>query len=257
MDKWDIPQKMSVESQLKAGVRFMDVRVATGPFLNQPSITHNYKYQDFEKLIKKTVNFLRGHPNEVVVLRLKEGKKDSNYYGLKVRWTVNWRKVDKVLKNPRYATNVYSSHLNPLTRSLANLKGKIIICQERSGMSTLNRMKCAGSWSKTNTNEPSKLSSKITSWVNGLPSYSTSKFYFLEAICTPAASDIKYSLGLIGGCKRSGNKALYKYKSMEDLAKECNYKVHKWLKSNSVSKVNAVMTDFVNTKILNLIIGKN
>ena len=257
MDKWDIPQTMSVSNQLKAGVRFMDVRIATGPFLRQPSITHNYKYQDFEKLIKDAVNFLKRHRNEVIVLRLKEGKKDTNYYGFKFSWRVNWRKVDSVLKNWRYSRYVYSSRLNPLKRRLSNLRGKIIICQQRYGMSALNRMICEGSWARTNTNNPNSLYSKMTSWVNGLPNHSTSRFYFLEAICTAKTSDIKYSLGLFSGCKRSGNRALYKYKSLKDLAKECNYKVYQWLRSHSFHKVNTVMTDFVNPQIINYIIARN
>ena len=29
LDKWDIPQWMSVAEQLKAGIRFYDVRIAT------------------------------------------------------------------------------------------------------------------------------------------------------------------------------------------------------------------------------------
>eukprot|EP00794_Sanderia_malayensis_P018526 gene18526-20385_t len=257
MDKWDIPQTMSIANQLKAGIRFFDVRVATGPFLRQPSITHNYKYQEFEKLIKKTVNFLKYHRNELVVIRLKEGRKKTNYYGFKFSWKTDWTKVDKVLNNWRYASYVYRGSSNALASKVSSLRGKIIICQEGTGKSSLKRLRCDGSWSTTNTNSPTKLYSKMTSWTNARPTYSLSRFYFLEAICTMTGTDIQNSIWLISKCKRSGNKALYKYKSIKDLATECNYQVYQWISSHSISKLNAIMTDFVNPKTINLIISKN
>eukprot|EP00794_Sanderia_malayensis_P015738 gene15738-17323_t len=257
MDKWDIPQTMSIASQLKAGIRFFDVRVATGPLLRQPSITHNYKYQDFEKLIKKTVYFLKYHRNELVVIRLKEGKRNTNYYGVKFSWKTDWRKVDKVLNSWRYASYVYRDSSNALASRVSSLRGKIIICQEGTGKSSLQRLRCDGSWSTTNTNSPKKLYSKMTSWTNARPPNSLSRFYFLEAICTMTGTDIQNSMPLISKCKRSGNKALYKYKSIKDLATECNYQVYQWISSHSISKLNAIMTDFVNPKIINLIISKN
>ena len=233
----------------------MDIRLATGPFLRKPSITHNYKYQDFFFLVRDTVRFLQRHKNEVVVMRLKEGKKDTNYYGIKFSWRVNWRKVDRVLS--RYPSYVYSSKQNPLSKRVSDLRGKIIICQEASTRkSTYYRVLCQGSWSRTNTNNPVQLKTKMTHWLNRLPSHSTSKFYFLEAICTPKGSDITNAINPFN-CKRSGNRRLYEPKSLEDLAKECNYQVYQWLRGKSVKKINAMMIDFANPQILNLIIAKN
>ena len=253
-DKWDIPQNMSVADQLKAGVRFMDIRLATTPLLKQPSITHNYKYQDFEFLVKDTVNFLKVHKNEVVVIRLKEGKKGAIYYGYTFDWEATWSEVDRVLG--KYSSYIYSSRKNPLKKKVKHLRGKIIICQESiTPKSTYKRFTCEGSWSSTNTNDPVKLKGKMTDWLNSLP-ISTSKFHFLEAICTPAASDVENALNPIN-CKSNGNRLLYEPKSLEDMAKECNYEVYEWLKSRSIYKAEAVMIDFVNPTILDLIIAKN
>ena len=231
---------MSVANQLKAGVRFMDVRVATGPFLRQPSIVHFFKYQDFQKLIITIVKFLKKHKNEVVIIRLKKGG------GI---WQVNWKHVDSVLKN--YAEYIYTKW-SPMRKRLSELGGKIIICQEGSG-SSFKKLTCKGSWSTTHTNNPAKLPAKMTKWLK--LKKKTWKFNYLEAICTAKAVDV------IGhGCKRDGDKALYRFRSIKEMATECNYKVYQWLKENKhdvSKKVNSVMTDFVNPKIMNYIINRN
>ena len=188
-------------------------------------------------------------------MRLKGGKKDTIYYGVKFDWRVDWRKVDRVLR--RYSSYIYTASQNPLTKKISDLRGKILICQESStSKSTYYRVLCEGSWGTTNTNNPVQLKRKMTTWLNSLPSHSTSKFYFLEAICTPTVSDIGNPIHPFN-CKRTGNRALYEPKSIEDMVKECNYQVHEWLRSKSLSKVNAMMIDFVNPSILNLIIAKN
>ena len=233
---------MSVANQLKAGVRFMDVRVATGPFLRQPSIVHAFKYQDFQTLIVSIVNFLQKHQNEVVIIRLKKGD------GIIPKWSINWKHVDSVLQN--YASYMYTKF--PMRKKLSTLGGKIIICQEGSG-SSFKKLTCKGSWVTTHTNNPAKLPSKMTEWLNLQEKSNT--FSYLEAICTAKSVDVFGT-----GCKRDGDKALYRFHDIEEMASECNYEVYQWLKQNrnNVSKrVNSVMTDFVNPDILNHIIDSN
>ena len=235
---------MSVANQLKAGIRFMDVRVATGPWLRQPFIVHVFKYQHFQKLIISIVNFLKKHQSEVVIIRLKKGD------GIFPMWSVNWKHVDSVLQN--YADYMYRNSSSPMGKELSELGGKIIICQEGSGSSFKN-LTCKGSWSTTNTNNPAKLPSTMTNWLKSLNN--SMDFNYLEAICTARTVDV------IGtGCKRDGDKALYRFHSIKEMASECNYKVYQWLKENKhdvSNKLNSVMTDFVNPTILNYIIDSN
>ena len=234
---------MSVANQLKVGVRFMDVRVATGPFFQQPYVVHAFKYQELRALIRSIVNFLKKHQSEVVVIRLKKGD------GIFPKWIVNWRKVDSVLQN--YADFIYGSP--PMERKLSDLGGKIIICQDGSG-SSFEKLTCKGSWVTTHTNNPAKLTSKMTKWLKSQKKPWT-KFHYLEAICTAEKGDI---LGV--GCKRDGTKALYRFHSIKEMASECNYKVYNWLKDKKKTvseKVNAVMMDFANPKIMNYIINMN
>ena len=234
---------MSVASQLKAGVRFMDVRVATGPELHKPYVVHTFKYQDLQKVIISIVNFLKKHQSEVVIIRLKKGD------GFAPKWEVNWKDVDSVLQN--YENFLYTEKRSPMWQKLSKLGGKIIICQE-SKKSSFKTLTCKGSWVSTHTNNPDKLPNKMTEWLKKWKS--STKFNYLEAICTAETVDV---FGV--GCKRDGDKALERFHSIKEMASACNSKIYKWLKENKIvsEKVNSVMTDFVNPKILNYIINSN
>ena len=239
---------MSVADQLKAGVRFMDIRVATAPSLSQPTIVHTFKYKSFESLLRAVVAFLKKHQSEVVVVRL------INPHGILVKWSVNWSKVDGILEE--YAKYIHMKG-NPMELKLSELGGKIIICQD-SSKSDFKTLKCLGSFSKTNTNKPSELPSKMTKWLKS-QKRQLKTFRFLEAICTLDKSDVTSSI--IGtNCKRDGKQLLKSYTSLKQLAADCNYKVYNWLKKNKKNvskKLNSVMTDFVNPKIMNYIINSN
>ena len=240
---------MSVADQLGAGVRFMDVRIATSPSLSQPTIVRTFKYNSFEGLIRAVVKFLKTHQSEVVVLRLEAP------HGKQLKWCLSWHKVDRILED--YAKYIHMEG-NPMEMRLSELGGKMIICQERSN-SDFKTLKCLGSFSETTRNEPIELPSKMRRWLKA-QKRQLKTFRFLEATCTPDQTDVITSSVPGFKCKYDGKQLLKSYTSLKQLAADCNYKVYNWLKKNRqyVSKnLNSVMTDFVNPKIMNYIVNSN
>ncbi|KAM7384394.1 hypothetical protein PAMA_011648 [Pampus argenteus] len=114
-------QSWSLGSQLRAGVRFLDIRVRH--VKGNLTLHHGVSYQraHFGQVLEGVVDFLHEYPNETVLMRLREEFSETgDIYGAVVDYI------------HRYATwdVLWHSRLVP---TMGEARGKLIILQEFSG----------------------------------------------------------------------------------------------------------------------------
>ncbi|XP_068603632.1 1-phosphatidylinositol phosphodiesterase [Brachionichthys hirsutus] len=114
-------QSWSLASQLRAGVRFLDIRVRH--VRGNLTIHHGVSYQraHFGQVLEGVVDFLREYPSETVLMRIKETFSETHdIYGAV---------VDYIHRHAQWDL-LWHSRLVP---AMAEARGKIIILQDFSG----------------------------------------------------------------------------------------------------------------------------
>lgn len=114
-------QTWSLASQLRAGVRFLDIRVRH--VQGNLTIHHGVSYQraHFGHVLEGVANFLREYPSETVLMRLREEFSETgDIYGAVVDYIHRYAHWDLL----------WHSRLVP---TMAEARGKLIVLQEFSG----------------------------------------------------------------------------------------------------------------------------
>jgi 1-phosphatidylinositol phosphodiesterase len=114
-------QSMALRFQLESGIRVLDVRCAIVG--NSFNIYHGdyYQKENFAGVLNRVVAFLRAHPRETVLMRVKEEKT-----GLPVKFEEIFR--DTYWNNKDYKDFMWKGQqLNP---TLGEIRGKIVILQD-------------------------------------------------------------------------------------------------------------------------------
>lgn len=114
-------QSWSLASQLRAGIRFLDIRVrhVTGNL----TIHHGVSYQraHFGHVLEGVAEFLQGYPNETVLMRIREELSETyNIYGPVVDYIHRYAHWDLL----------WHSRLVP---TMGEARGKLIILQDFRG----------------------------------------------------------------------------------------------------------------------------
>ncbi|XP_012730757.2 1-phosphatidylinositol phosphodiesterase isoform X1 [Fundulus heteroclitus] len=114
-------QTWSLASQLRAGVRFLDVRVR---YVNGNLTIHHgvsYQWAHFGHVLEGVVDFLHEYPSETVLMRVKEEfSETNNIYGAVVDFIHRYA----------YWDLLWHSRLVP---TMGEARGKLIILQDFSG----------------------------------------------------------------------------------------------------------------------------
>ncbi|XP_061597778.1 1-phosphatidylinositol phosphodiesterase isoform X2 [Cololabis saira] len=114
-------QTWSLASQLRAGVRFLDIRVRH--INGNLTIHHGVSYQraHFGQVLEGVVDFLHSYPSETVLMRLREElSTTNNIYGTVVEFIHRYARWDLL----------WHSRLVP---TMGQARGKLIILQEFTG----------------------------------------------------------------------------------------------------------------------------
>lgn len=114
-------QTWSLASQLRAGVRFLDVRVRH--FKGNLTIHHGVSYQwaHFGHVLEGVADFLREYPSETVLMRVKEEYSETyDIYGAVVDYVHRYANWDLL----------WHSRLVP---TMGEARGKLIVLQDFSG----------------------------------------------------------------------------------------------------------------------------
>ncbi|XP_069698343.1 PI-PLC X domain-containing protein 3 isoform X1 [Periplaneta americana] len=67
---WSVTQRASVSEQLRAGIRYLDLRLATRPGFKQVYFVHGQYGMDVETILREVDAFLGDHEGEIVILDL-------------------------------------------------------------------------------------------------------------------------------------------------------------------------------------------
>lgn len=114
-------QTWSLASQLRAGIRFLDIRLRH--VKGNLTLHHGVSYQrgHFGHVLEGVVDFLREYPSETVLMRIKEEFSETNdIYGAVVDYIHRYADWDLL----------WHSRLVP---TMAEARGKIIVLQQFSG----------------------------------------------------------------------------------------------------------------------------
>ncbi|AFQ30654.1 phosphatidylinositol phosphodiesterase [Bacillus thuringiensis serovar israelensis] len=118
-------QTMNLSQQLNSGIRYVDMRVKR--VKDSFAMHHGIVYQKamFEDVLKETIQFLRDHPKETILMRLKEDTDPENR-------SLSFEQIFKNYKdrNASYFWNpnsVSSSERN--NPKLGDVRGKIVLLQ--------------------------------------------------------------------------------------------------------------------------------
>uniref|UniRef100_W5MR46 Si:dkey-152b24.8 n=1 Tax=Lepisosteus oculatus TaxID=7918 RepID=W5MR46_LEPOC len=119
-----ICQSWTLDKQLQAGIRFLDVRIQCFPLCGDPVICHGItpQFDWFSNVVKVVMNFLQAHKKETVVMRLKAELCETGVNTLV--------KVKNMLNNNGAAGALWESTDVPKMRQV---RGKLVILQEFSG----------------------------------------------------------------------------------------------------------------------------
>ncbi|KAM3596070.1 uncharacterized protein V6R79_007716 [Siganus canaliculatus] len=114
-------QTWTLASQLRAGIRFLDIRVR---HVNGNLTIHHgvsYQWAHFGQVLEGVVDFLQEYPTETVLMRLKEEFSETNdIYGIVVDFIQRYAQWDLL----------WHSRLVP---TMGEARGKLIVMQEFSG----------------------------------------------------------------------------------------------------------------------------
>ncbi|XP_042632304.1 1-phosphatidylinositol phosphodiesterase-like isoform X1 [Cyprinus carpio] len=140
----------SLALQLRAGIRFLDIRVrhAKGNLTIHHGIS--YQYAHFGDVLMDVVAFLREFPSETVLMRLKEELSNTqNIYGAVVRYINEYAHWDLL----------WHSHEMP---SMGEARGKLIVLQDFTGPDLgirYNSLDIADDW-KVSSLQPGEVEKK-------------------------------------------------------------------------------------------------
>uniref|UniRef100_UPI00358DECE8 1-phosphatidylinositol phosphodiesterase-like n=1 Tax=Myxine glutinosa TaxID=7769 RepID=UPI00358DECE8 len=117
-------QSWSLKQQLEAGVRFLDIRARH--YTNDLPIHHEYYYQHatFRNVLQETMDFLKRHPREVMIMRLREE------YTSKRNTETMHDTVTRYLQLFAQRDRVWQGHRVP---TVGEARGKLIILQNFNG----------------------------------------------------------------------------------------------------------------------------
>ncbi|VEU71174.1 hypothetical protein [Mycoplasmopsis glycophila] len=120
---WAKTVEWDFNKQLKAGIRFFDLRLASNMWFYHGSICST---SEFAPVMNLFANFLKAHPGETLIIRLKAENEnlDRMSDSAKKDWT---NKIMKVLSSSNVAPHVYSNPTNGpfLNPTLNELRGKM------------------------------------------------------------------------------------------------------------------------------------
>jgi 1-phosphatidylinositol phosphodiesterase len=130
-------QSMQLHAQLNAGIRALDIRLATARDTAPPApyylrCMHGFVDQkvNFDEVLDDIVAFLRNHPNETVLMRIKnEGRTGAPNYDDEVAFT---DVLQQYLENPDYAPYFWWSNGNAQPK-LSDVRGKIVVLRNWGG----------------------------------------------------------------------------------------------------------------------------
>ncbi|CAL4152052.1 unnamed protein product [Meganyctiphanes norvegica] len=115
-------QSLRLPDQLRAGVRFLDIRLRNQP---QLPVYHGIVNQniEFDQVLEACIDFLKEYPSEVILMRIKEEYHCSD--GCEVEWInrVHRKILDKIKWFRNGKSIVWSHKLADLT--IGELRGKI------------------------------------------------------------------------------------------------------------------------------------
>ena len=117
-------QSMALRFQLESGIRVLDIRCAIAG--NSFNIYHGNIYQEenFDGILKTVVAFLKAHPRETVLMRVKEENTDDP------------GRFEEIFRNTYWNDDKYKAHLwntwegTPTNPTLGEMRGKIVILQD-------------------------------------------------------------------------------------------------------------------------------
>ncbi|MGE0993346.1 phosphatidylinositol-specific phospholipase C [Bacillus sp. GMa5/2] len=116
-------QSMPLDTQLKAGIRYVDIRLK--PINNKLDVYHGSQYQhtNFDTVMDTTINFLKSNPSEVILMRVKDESEgtEKNKELFKTIFANYWNKSEY---------NTYFSKSHTTKPKLGDVRGKIVILQD-------------------------------------------------------------------------------------------------------------------------------
>jgi len=116
-------QSMGLNFQLESGIRALDIRCAIEG--NGFDIYHGGIYQkaNFDDVLTAVVNFLKKHPSETVLMRVKQERTDQPG-----RFFEIFR--DKYWNHPNYKDYMWNIPTRSQNPTLGEMRGKIVILQD-------------------------------------------------------------------------------------------------------------------------------
>lgn len=113
-------QSLSLENQLIAGIRYLDIRLMHDR--NKFSIYHGIVYTgyDFDDVLTKTKAFLRKNPEETIVMRVKQEKTSASDEEMKKLFDTYYNRYSDLFWKPGQSSN----RNNP---TMGELRGKILL----------------------------------------------------------------------------------------------------------------------------------
>jgi 1-phosphatidylinositol phosphodiesterase len=120
---WVKCQSWSIEDQLKAGIRYLDIRVRrTGESF---TIYHGRydQHQDFDDVMKTITGFLSAHPSETILMRVKRETKITGE-GKTFSWIWDHYMWDA---DHRYAEYLWKSGEGKRIPNIGSIRGKIVV----------------------------------------------------------------------------------------------------------------------------------
>jgi 1-phosphatidylinositol phosphodiesterase len=114
-------QSMALRFQLESGIRVLDVRCAIVG--NSFNIYHGNIYQEenFDGVLKTVVDFLKDHPRETILMRVKQEKTDLP------------GKFEEIFRDTYWNNKAYKDYMwrgQVLNPTLGEMRGKIVVLQD-------------------------------------------------------------------------------------------------------------------------------
>lgn len=122
-------QSLSLEKQLEAGIRFIDIRCRD--YGDALPIHHGLKFQHhfFTPVVKDVVNFLTANPSEGILMSIKKEYKEEGKHKVDFATRV-YNTLLSVAGEERFIDPLYQ---DPGTLTMGQLRGKICVIQRYAG----------------------------------------------------------------------------------------------------------------------------
>jgi len=186
--KWDRCQNLSIYGQLKSGVRFLDLRLATLPVNKTTSETfcvHGFVCDSLSNILDEIKNFLDDHPSETVVVSMKQGYKSLTG----IKWKCDWLNVASAIGN----SSILFERL-AINKTVKELAGKaVFISPTKERIGFFSDYNSIFSWSQTQESDPLRLAFKLEDWCYTKRNDANESLYILESQCTPSDLQVRAS----------------------------------------------------------------